>query len=337
VGPEVPRPYSLTDRSSRDAHDVDPTSNPSVAAMVVAGGIVAAATATLGPAGAVTAAVLSPMAAELLEKAAAEWRREGERRAGVALSEALLTAHASIEEFLNTIGSDPARLNLLAETIDAAARSNLDAKVRMLGAALGSGALAQDAARVDEAALKVRVLGELEAPHLKVLDAIDKGSRHVQGEWTGASEAALVDTVGDGTGPRSRPLSGTRSPRRLVSATFRRTHRAATQGCGPGASRREGAAGHYESAGRNRRRHPKSRKSVRRVSFPRSLTPAIEQHLALVGDDPNSLLFSSVRDPQKPLSQSTFHRHFDRARKSAGRPVSTRGPMRQTHTPRSNG
>jgi hypothetical protein len=50
---------------------------------------------------------------------------------------------------------------------------------------------------------KVRILSELEAPHLKVLDAIDQSSRHIQGEWSGAAEAGLVEVVGDGTGPRS--------------------------------------------------------------------------------------------------------------------------------------
>jgi hypothetical protein len=144
----------MTHQPSGEDRDYEATTNPSFAAMAVAGGNVAAATATLRPAGAVAAAVLTPVATDLLVKALDEWRREGQRRAGVALGEAAQTAGASIEDLLNTIGSDPARLSLLAETIDAATRSSLDTKVRMLGVALGTGALAQDEARVDEAQLE---------------------------------------------------------------------------------------------------------------------------------------------------------------------------------------
>jgi hypothetical protein len=147
--------------------------------------------------------MLTPMAAELMDKAAAEWRREGQRRAGLALSEAADESGMSIEDLLERSAADPSRLALLAEAIEAAARANLDAKVRMLGSALASGALAEDAAQVDETQLRVSVLRELDAPHLKVLDVIDKSSRHSQGDWTGVLERDLVDAVGDGSGPRS--------------------------------------------------------------------------------------------------------------------------------------
>jgi hypothetical protein len=98
----------------------DEQSSPSVAALVVAGGIVAAATTTFGPAGAVAGAMLTPAAAVLVEKAAAEWRREGQRRAGVALNQAARDSGSSVEELLERITSEPSRLGLLADTIEAA-------------------------------------------------------------------------------------------------------------------------------------------------------------------------------------------------------------------------
>lgn len=177
--------------------------SPTLAAMVVAGGIVAAATASFGPPGAIAAAMLTPGAERLVEKAAAEWRREGQRKAAVALSEAADDSGTSVEHILEQMGSHPSRLALLAEALNVAARTSLDAKVRMLGSALASGALAEDDARIDEQHLRVTVLRELEAPHLKVLEVIDTASHHSQGMWTGASERALMDTVRDGAGPRS--------------------------------------------------------------------------------------------------------------------------------------
>lgn len=177
--------------------------SPSVAAMIVAGGIVAASTAAFGPGGAIAGAMLTPAAEVLVERAAAEWRAEGQRRVGLALSHAASTSETTVEKILESCIADSTRLALLARAVEASAAANIDAKVRMLGAALASGALAADEALVDEAQLRVDVIRELDAPHIKVLHAIDQASGHSQGNWTGASEASLIPVVGDGTGARS--------------------------------------------------------------------------------------------------------------------------------------
>jgi hypothetical protein len=171
--------------------------------MIVAGGIVAAATAAFGPGGAIAGAMLTPAAELLVERAAAEWRAEGQRRTGLALSHAATASETSVEQFLERCIENPTRLALLAAAVEAATAADLDAKLRMLGSALASGVLANDDALVDEAQLRVNVIRELDAPHIKVLAAIDRASGHSQGNWTGASEASLTLVVGDGSGARS--------------------------------------------------------------------------------------------------------------------------------------
>ena len=75
---------------------------------------------------------------------------------------------------------------------------------------------------------------------------------------------------------------------------------------------------------------PKSHKGTRDVTIPFGLLPVIEAHLETIADDPDALVFPSVTDPTKHLAQSTLFRHFDRARRAAGRPDLTTHALRHT-------
>jgi integrase len=64
---------------------------------------------------------------------------------------------------------------------------------------------------------------------------------------------------------------------------------------------------------------PKSDAGIRDVAFPPHLAPAIADHLDChVGPRQDDLLFPAVGGGH--LAQSTFHRHYDRARRAIGRP-----------------
>ncbi len=66
---------------------------------------------------------------------------------------------------------------------------------------------------------------------------------------------------------------------------------------------------------------PKSSAGIRNVPLLASLIPVIQNHLATHTEPgKNSLLFSSVSDPQIHLSQGTFKTHYYKARQAAGRP-----------------
>lgn len=66
---------------------------------------------------------------------------------------------------------------------------------------------------------------------------------------------------------------------------------------------------------------PKSTKGIRDIGIPSHLLPRIDAHLRRhVQPGRESLLFPSVRDPDRYLSPSVLYSMFDKARLAAGRP-----------------
>jgi hypothetical protein len=180
-----------------------PPDKPSLTAQVVAGGVVAVATATMGPPGAVAGAVLTPVVADLYSKAAAEWRSQSAEKADAVLADAAAAGQRTVAELFEEIGEDEDKLLLLAQAVEAAMRTRNQAKVRALGGALASGALAEDRARVDAAQLRVNILRELEAPHFRVLALIAEKSSHTMGVWRGRQESELHQLIAGDEGPRT--------------------------------------------------------------------------------------------------------------------------------------
>ena len=106
------------------------------------------------------------------------WRDRQARRMGQMSAAATDSYPGSAEELLDRLQTDPQRLAMLDSALAAAARSSTEAKARALGRALASGALASDDAQVDEAAQRLRIIGDLEAVDVKVLDLLAKVTYH---------------------------------------------------------------------------------------------------------------------------------------------------------------
>ena len=97
---------------------------------------------------------------------ALEQRREGARVAG----EAALAVGDDPDRFVEAVSNDPRLSMLLANAAEAATRTAVDDKRRMLGLVVGRAAL--DSARIDESELLVAVIADLEVVHISCLEGL---------------------------------------------------------------------------------------------------------------------------------------------------------------------
>lgn len=111
--------------------------------------------------------VLAGVGMPAFEHALRLWREAQGLRAAQALSIASDEAGMSAEAMLIRIAEDEQMLGLMAAAVTAAGNSAMHEKVAALGRSLG--ALAADPAKIDPEALWIRILSELEAPHVRVL------------------------------------------------------------------------------------------------------------------------------------------------------------------------
>src|ERR1700691_5489268 len=168
-------------------------------AAVAGAGVALAPLAAYGPIGAAFAAVLTPAAAAILQGAAAELTQARTQRAARMLKDAAVHGGLDVEELLRRIGADPIKLGLLSDTMQAASRTNVNRKIRLLGKALAEAALTDDNTLIDEQILLVAAIAELEIPHLQVLKIIADGTErtgYMGAERRGVSEMEVA---------RSRP------------------------------------------------------------------------------------------------------------------------------------
>lgn len=70
---------------------------------------------------------------------------------------------------VEAIGGDERRLRLLEQAIRAAETSRVEEKIRAIGRALASGALAADDAIIDEASILIPAIADLAVPRIRVL------------------------------------------------------------------------------------------------------------------------------------------------------------------------
>jgi hypothetical protein len=118
-----------------------------------------------GPEGALAGAALEPVLEQVVSEALTRRRERAQRALAVAASTASMTP----EELLDRILRDERLLDLAAAVVAAASETMVEAKIRALGRALATGALAVDDAIVDEQRFLVDILADLEAPHVRVL------------------------------------------------------------------------------------------------------------------------------------------------------------------------
>jgi hypothetical protein len=162
---------------------------------VAGAGVALAPLAAYGPIGAAFAAVLTPAVAAILQGAVYEWTQVRAQRAAKMLKNAADYARVDVEDFLRKIGSDPIKLALLSDTMQAASVTNLDRKIRLLGTALAEGVLAADDALIEEKAILVAAVADLEEPHLQVLKIIADGTKrtgYMGAERQGISEMDIA-------------------------------------------------------------------------------------------------------------------------------------------------
>jgi hypothetical protein len=81
-------------------------------------------------------------------------------------------AQPNVDEFLTKLLGDEHHRELLYRSIQAAAQSTSEAKIRTLASALASGAMSEDPAVVDESLVVVDTLAQLEAPHIRLLELL---------------------------------------------------------------------------------------------------------------------------------------------------------------------
>lgn len=101
-----------------------------------------------------------------------EFRRkqdERERRREEVVGREIEAAGLLITDLLDRITEDEQLADLLRLALEAAVRTGEDAKLRMMGRAVASGALAADDAEFDEARLLLRTASDIEMPELRAL------------------------------------------------------------------------------------------------------------------------------------------------------------------------
>ncbi|WP_155247158.1 hypothetical protein [Salinispora arenicola] len=155
-------------------------------AAIAAGGV-----ALAEPLAGLAAAGLIPV----LDQAVGRWQAAQARNAGKALDEAVEVSALAPEDFLGRLTQTPARLLLLGSALNAAAQSTYEERVRALGRALASGALAADDARVDEEQLWVAVMADIDAPHLRIIQYLMRDHPDRQGPMV-TQQPTLAEVAG---------------------------------------------------------------------------------------------------------------------------------------------
>lgn len=115
------------------------------------------------------------------------------RRWGHEAAEAMAVEVGNDQLLIDRLQDDRLAL-LLLEAVEAAARSALEEKRRLLGRVVGRAVL--DDAQVDEAQLVVAALRGLDAPHIRALERLARAARHSSG-WDDLAQQEAVSKASD--------------------------------------------------------------------------------------------------------------------------------------------
>ena len=121
-----------------------------------------------GVGGAMVGAAIEPQLAILLQRATQELGGLQGKSAARMLGGAAERLERSADDMVADALREPVEAQLLRDAIQAAARTMNEQKLRALSRALANG-LAHDKARLDEEALMLAALAEVDTPHIKVL------------------------------------------------------------------------------------------------------------------------------------------------------------------------
>lgn len=175
-----------------------------MAARVAAGaGGVAVGTAVAGPAGALLGVVAQEAVSEAAQRLVRLIVRRREERAAQVMAVGAGLSNAGIDRFAETIESSPELLALLAETVQAAMETSLEAKIYALGRCLANGV--RDDARVDAERLRVRGLARIETQEAKLMAVLAEAApvrpadpeRGIpeNGRWLGWPRTKILDEL----------------------------------------------------------------------------------------------------------------------------------------------
>ncbi|HST47409.1 hypothetical protein [Jatrophihabitans sp.] len=175
-------------------HSLSPLPAPSKATEIAVRTALAALVAGGDPLAAAAAQLLAPPLASLTQGAISEWRRHSANQIDLALSTATADAGIDPEALFDRLTGDPKRLLLLRDALQSAAATSMQSKARAFGRAIANGALTADDAKIDNEALVVRALADLESPHVQVLARIQGGTARIPrpGEQRELSEKSLA-------------------------------------------------------------------------------------------------------------------------------------------------
>lgn len=123
--------------------------------------------------------VLAPARGEAIAKYIDDRRQRQQARLDVFADAAEDASGMSFEALLEKGEEDDARSDLTREVLEQAAATVASSKMRALGRALALGLLAEDDAAVDEVAMMLNALADLEVPHIRVLNRLyAEGTRY---------------------------------------------------------------------------------------------------------------------------------------------------------------
>lgn len=155
-----------------------------------------------GPAGGIIGAAATPHLTDLVGAAWGELRGRRERNAVHVVAQAAEYVDTSADELLETALRDPDLSRLLHGALQTAAATLDEEKVEALARCLANGV--DDVARVDEEALVVRALADLEPAHVRVLAKLQRSSMGKDGVHrflSGDIDARTFLTAADLSGP----------------------------------------------------------------------------------------------------------------------------------------
>jgi hypothetical protein len=144
-----------------------------------------------GTPGAMAGAAMQPLLARALQRAGAEIGILRRQSAAKVLDDASRRLGRSPDDVVELATRSPQSAQLLAEALFAAARTVNEQKIRALARALANG-LRDDEARPDEEQLVVAALGEVEAPHIKVLTHLGPERARTRTQATGLRSRTMT-------------------------------------------------------------------------------------------------------------------------------------------------
>jgi hypothetical protein len=186
----------MSDEGSGIGGAGSPEKGPEVRQAVISGVATAAVTAgalPLDTIGAIVAAGLGPpVALAVTSGISALHDHIAERRIGV-LDEACSVANVTSQEALESIQRDPQKSLVFGLTMDAAARTIAEEKLKLLGRVLANVLATDDPTTVDRERLIIDTIASIEPPHINVLRRIEERYNPSGGYHGSVSEVALAD------------------------------------------------------------------------------------------------------------------------------------------------